>query len=312
MKVKKQRKIIQRYLKGTASPEETEWVDVWYSAFENGNTADLPIPIQMAENSKQLLLDKIQRKNKLRTSPTLLKYAAVLAAAVFIFLATQLPGRLGWGENIVTISTKGKRDTSFQTPDHSTIWLKANSELSYNANSFGKKDRTVTLTKGEAYFEVRRNPSSRFEVIHNHAALHVLGTGFNVYTDQKKGNFNVMVSHGRVEILLAEKRVSYLKKGEAIDLNTTTGKYDTAHFNPKYAAAWRNEEIVLHQASFKELSDVFYSLYRLRLISPHSGAEKYTYTLSIKKNEDFRSTLDIITSIHQNKFKIQQDRITIY
>jgi transmembrane sensor len=309
--LKKQRKIIQKYLAGTASPEEIQWVDAWYNAFENQKT-DNPPSSDMEGKSKQLILDRALRRNELHLPRSLYKYAAVFAAVLLIALVTLRPGKKNSADELVTISTDGKRDTTFSTPDSSTIWLKANSELAYHVNKFGKQDRTVQLRKGEAYFEVKRNPSLPFSVIHNRTAIHVLGTGFNVFTDQKKGKFDVMVSHGLVEVSHDNKRLSYLGKGEAINLNTNTGKFDTAHFNARYAAAWRNEEISLQEVSFKELSDVFYILYRMRLRSAHNASEKYTYTLVINKKDDYLSTLMIITSIHQNKFKVQNDTVLIY
>ena len=309
MTIKQQQKLIQKYLAGKASPEEIKQVDAWYNAFENDNPVSSLVSKELAERSKEEILSKVTRRNQ--PSPSFYKYAAILAAVVFIALLTLKPFEKN--ANLITINTYGKKDTTFSTPDHSIIWLKANSELSYDVNNFGKHGRTVVIHKGEAYFEVKRNPSSPFTVEYNRTAIHVLGTGFNVFTDSKKGSFNVMVSHGLVEVTHCNRRLSYLKKGDAINLNTKTNTFDTTHFNPKYAAAWRNEEISLKEVSFEELSDVFYSLYRIRLQSAHDNASgKYTYTLDIHKNDDYLTAIMIIASIHQNKYKVENDTILIY
>lgn len=312
MTPKEQRKIIQKYLAGKANPDEIKWVDTWYNSFENKEAESLSSSEKIAEQSKHQILNKALRQNKPFLTKSFYKYAAVFAVAAFIGLMMFGPEEHDLPNDLVTINTDGKRDTSFSTPDHSIVWLKANSQLSYHANSFGKRDRAVQLQKGEAYFEVEKDPSSPFTVSHNQTAVHVLGTGFNVFTDQKKGKFNVMVSHGLVAVSHLNKQLSYLKKGEAINLNTNTGQFDTAHFNVKYAAAWRNEEISLNEVSFQELSDVFFSLYQMRLVSAHNASKKYTYTLVVNKKDDYLSTLLVITSIHQNKFKVQNDTILIY
>jgi ferric-dicitrate binding protein FerR (iron transport regulator) len=215
-------------------------------------------------------------------------------------------------EEIVTIHTDGKTDTTFRLPDSSVVWLNKNSEIAYKPHNFLIKQRRVFLKKGEAYFEVKRDTSSKFSVRSNKMSVNVLGTGFNVYNDEKQCRLQVMVSHGLVEVARLNKRLSYLKRGESINVNTRTGKFDKKYFNPAYAAAWRNNEIFLNKVSFQILSQVFFSLYKINLISTDKLSKKYTYTLVINKKDDFQASLSVITSIHQNNFKQDGNTIIIY
>ncbi|MEJ7559290.1 MAG: FecR family protein [Pedobacter sp.] len=310
MNIEQQREVIRKYLSGTANSTEISKVDSWYNSF-NDNIVNHPASEQVAERSRQFILSKTSRGNSISRFNLFYKYtAAITAIALLVFLYTG--PKKHFNESLVFIKASAKADTAITLIDGSKVWLKAKSELSYDSKDYGTISRTINLVKGEAYFEVTRNTQLPFSVVQNSTAIHVLGTGFSVFTDQESGNFDVRVSHGLVEVIHRNKPLSYLKKGEALTLNTNSGKFHTAHFNSRYAALWINEQISLKQVSFEELSDVFFNLYRKRLKSATDNSEKYTYTLDIHKHDTYQSTIAIIASIHQNKFKIQSDTILIY
>lgn len=295
MKIKKQRKIISRYLNGTATTEEVKWVDQWYKAFEGGPVPTLNLPDRAINKFAYL------------------KYAAAIIMVGFISLKV-----FNWynGNNetkYITISTAANRDTTFRLPDSSTVWLNGKSKLSYEPATFNHKNRQVYLSKGEAYFEVKRDTLSPFSVTtSNQISVKVLGTGFNVYSDTLTSKTNVKVSHGLVQVSLGKKKLSLLKKGEALDINTITGKWEKENFDPEYAAAWRSSEHQLENVSFDKLSQLYFSRYKIRLLAGNNTVRNYTYTMSMIKTDTWESTLSIITSIHNNSYRQNGTNITIY
>lgn len=84
--------------------------------------------------------------------------------------------------------------------DGTRVWLNENSEIEYPVE-FAKNERTVTL-KGEAFFEVKRDPSRPFIITSGTIKTTVLGTSFNVnaYND-KKPEVNVRTGKVQVESL---------------------------------------------------------------------------------------------------------------
>lgn len=84
-----------------------------------------------------------------------------------------------------TISTPRGRQFSVQLPDGTLVWLNAASVLRY-PTVFSGTERRVEI-RGEAYFEVAKNPRQPFKVLVNDLAeIEVLGTNFNVnaYADE--------------------------------------------------------------------------------------------------------------------------------
>jgi transmembrane sensor len=310
LKLKQQRKLIRKYLSGTATPNEISAVDNWYNSFQD-SIPENSLNEKVAEKSKQFILQKVSRNGFIGRIKPYCKYAAILALVGFIVLL-KLANIWNAQENLIIVTTIGKPDTALTMKDGSRVWLKANSELTYDQSKYDKKSRSIKLISGEAYFEIKRNTALPFLVIHDQTTIRVLGTGFNVFTDKQNRNLDVRVSHGLVRVSHNDKSLAYLKKGESLKLNTNTAEFKTAHFNSKYAAAWINERISLKEVYFEELSDIYYNLYRVRLKSMSSSSLKYTYTLDIRKNDNYLSTIAVITSIHQNKFKVQNDTILIF
>jgi len=81
-------------------------------------------------------------------------------------------------------------------PDGTIVTLNKHSKIAYRENPFTGK-RQVSM-EGEAFFMVHRNPSQSFEVRIKDVQVHVLGTSFNVKSDEDKTE--VIVETGAVQV----------------------------------------------------------------------------------------------------------------
>lgn len=81
-------------------------------------------------------------------------------------------------------------------PDGSKIYLNRNTSLTYRTN-FGKQTRKVVLS-GEAFFEIESNAAKPFIVDAGKARIKVLGTSFNIITDNVDSAVEVFVKTGQV------------------------------------------------------------------------------------------------------------------
>jgi transmembrane sensor len=87
---------------------------------------------------------------------------------------------------------------SLPLSDGSVVTLAPNSKLSY-PTAFEKDSRRVFLS-GEAFFEVKKNPSKPFLVYANDAVTKVLGTSFRVKAYENDQIVRVEVRTGRVSV----------------------------------------------------------------------------------------------------------------
>ena len=102
------------------------------------------------------------------------------------------------GKKIIVATDTNHKNLEVTLPDGSIIILNRNTELSYRA-SFGKSGRNVSLT-GEAFFKITSDAGNPFTVDAGTALVKVLGTSFNVITNNSASAVEVFVRTGQVMV----------------------------------------------------------------------------------------------------------------
>jgi transmembrane sensor len=101
-------------------------------------------------------------------------------------------------KKIIVATDTNQKNLEVTLPDGSIIILNRNTELSYRAN-FGKPGRNVSLT-GEAFFKITSDVGNPFTVDAGTALVKVLGTSFNVITNNSDSAVEVFVRTGQVMV----------------------------------------------------------------------------------------------------------------
>ena len=114
--------------------------------------------------------------------------SGVVLAAVALF-ALNLPMRSPAYE------TRVAESRAVTLPDGSFIALSGNSRLE---TSFTKSERRVALTRGDAFFEVKKDPTRPFILVAGDTMVRVVGTKFNVHRDSEE--VRVAVVEGVVQV----------------------------------------------------------------------------------------------------------------
>ncbi len=103
----------------------------------------------------------------------------------------------------VVATTDNQKNLQVTLPDGSNIFLNRNTRLSYREN-FGRHGRNVTLS-GEAFFVISRDENNPFVVEAGNASVKVLGTSFNIITNNQDFAVEVFVKTGQVMVSGIEK-----------------------------------------------------------------------------------------------------------
>ncbi|MFZ0473314.1 MAG: FecR domain-containing protein [Bacteroidales bacterium] len=110
---------------------------------------------------------------------------------------------LGWlmfevaaPEKVTVTVAMDEKNIEVLLADGSKVYLNRDSRLIY-PETFGRNNRKVTL-KGEAYFDIAPDASHPFIIDAGNARVKVLGTSFNVITDNKDNEVEVFVTTGTV------------------------------------------------------------------------------------------------------------------
>jgi len=140
-------------------------------------------------------------KDNVRTLHHPIKTSSVwmrVAAALLLVVVSGFIINYFISSNKTTVIETADATQQITLPDGSQVTLNKNSQLSYTTD-FGKETRSVSL-KGEAFFDVARDPQKRFVISANEATVEVLGTSFNVQAYDSEKQLEVVVATGIVKL----------------------------------------------------------------------------------------------------------------
>lgn len=126
-----------------------------------------------------------------------------IAAAALILLglgtaALYFANTGSFSQMITVVTDVNQKNLEVTLPDGSLVILNRNTELTYRS-SYGRSGRKVALT-GEAFFKITPDAENPFRVDAGTAQVKVLGTSFNVITNNVDSAVEVFVRTGQVEL----------------------------------------------------------------------------------------------------------------
>lgn len=198
------------------------------------------------EQSKQLLEEEAITEPPNRSIRKIGYWVAaacvVALLGVSIFWYTQNnTGTDGHNRNEV-VTRKGSK-SHITLPDGTTVWLNADSKLTYEGD-FGRQTREVVLT-GEGYFDVAKDKKRPFIIHTGGMEVKVLGTAFNIRSYADENTIETSLIHGSIEVTLKSDPAQkiYLKPHDKLVVAKAKEPAAT-NTTPKKAAS-SNEELPL-------------------------------------------------------------------
>jgi transmembrane sensor len=223
---------------------------------------------------------------------TLLRIAAL--ALILLSLATGAVylNNSGYLSKKISVMTgNDQKNLQVDLPDGSKVFLNRNSQFSYRDN-FGKSKRDVKLT-GEAYFEISPDATRPFMIDAGKASIKVVGTSFNVITNNRESEVEVFVVTGKV--ILSDKSGSQSIALEPGYIGKMDSKKSEKSFNdnPNYRS-WNTGLLVY---SGQKLEVVFQDLkrvYNMDIVADDPSILENPWSSPIVDNETRETIIRII------------------
>jgi ferric-dicitrate binding protein FerR (iron transport regulator) len=222
--------LLQRYLDGNCTDEETALVEQWYELLDDDHAVVLPE--EEIRDTVQRLWPSIKDKTLplpaimpaeliVKRMPPYIKWmsvAAVVAAlawGAWYFVIHKGAFATEEEKYAVNLNQAFNQQASADTvylPDKSMVILEPHARI-YYPDSFAHSKREVYL-EGNAFFKVTRNPARPFYVYSNNIVTQVLGTSFFVKTNQETNDVEVSVCTGKVAVYENEEQAKKNKRGQ--------------------------------------------------------------------------------------------------
>jgi transmembrane sensor len=163
------------------------------------------IDVDKAWNKLHAKLNENRFQNSTRTTRlgfirnTFPRVAAIALIIICLGSTVVYLNKLGTFSNKITFVTgNDQKNLLVALSDGSRIFLNRNSEFSYRKN-FGLRSRYVKL-KGEAFFQIASDASKPFTIDAGKASVKVVGTSFNIITNNSDSAVEVFVKTGTVQL----------------------------------------------------------------------------------------------------------------
>lgn len=319
-------RLIISYLRGEATPGEQDEFLAWLEADEKNplyfrsikdvydlGRIEADIRNSQVDDQWTKFLDKVlpsRRTNLwLPFGNTMLRYAAVFVfGLVCMQLVSLVVNKKDPLPQITKVETGVGERSKVSLPDGSTVWVNACSSISYDA-SFGEKNRTIRM-KGEAYFEVEKDPSKPFLVHAEQFTFWVTGTSFNVYAFDDEDEVSLALVEGAV----TAKRGAYsekLRPGEVMVYDKVCAKIAHRKLISSSYTAWRYGEMFFDKMTFEELTRRLERNFNVKFKFENSEIKQESFGGSFRKYESLETIMKVISTSTPVKYRIDKDTVYI-
>ena len=286
----------------TSEAEENLLNDFALNEYQNSNWDET----SMGNSSEvsQNIYENIQlRIGKKKSFSPYLKY---MAAASILFLVA-----LGffYKENVTSekqLSFKTS-DTpkSIELSDGSKIYLAANSSFQY-PEKFKGDQRTVSLLKGNAFFEVAKDKKHPFIIHSGEIQTRVVGTSFHIQLS--KLNCKVIVVTGKVNVSGKGQSIDLVPNQEAL---FEAQKLTKQQADRAFLVNWYNEDVTLEQTTLKQVITILQYKYGVSFEYNNKHVLATPLTVFIKKDATLENVLEQINYITNLKFKVYGEIVKV-
>lgn len=252
-------RLLAKYLTGMLSPEEMKQVEEWRElSIDNEEVFSELMKLRVSwkftqyntsehiEKALNGLNAKINSRRRFQILRSVMRYAAV----ILLFVSFSY---VGWGylkpDNCVTIRVEQGEDVKkIVLADGSAVWLKEGSSLRI-PEVFAENNRKLSL-QGEAFFDVAKNAQYPLYVSTNYVNIKVLGTAFNVKTDEKHQNVETVLARGKVALLDKQwNPILDMSPGEKVTYDNNKNEYATEVVDVNVCTAWRLNQFVFENVT---------------------------------------------------------------
>ncbi|MDZ7633782.1 MAG: FecR domain-containing protein [Bacteroidales bacterium] len=177
----------------------------------------------------------IQRRSFIQTFARIAAMVIIAAGMGWLLFEVAAP------EKITVTSAADEKNIEVLLADGSKIYLNRDSRLTY-PKEFGRSSRKVSL-RGEAFFDISPDASKPFIIDAGKASVSVLGTAFNVMTDNGHSEVEVYVSSGKVLLASTDGSKSVTLEPEYVGKLSDTGSSQARNTNANYLS-WHTGMLV--------------------------------------------------------------------
>jgi len=194
-------------------------------------------------------------------------------------------------------------------PDGSSVVLHSGSKLEYPVE-FKEDVREVTLL-GEAYFDIIHNPAKPFVIHTGKVRTTVLGTAFNIKSDEKQ--VIVSVTRGKVKVESGLETLAVLTTDQQIQYNVPKAvRVRHTVDATTIVTDWTKEDMVFDGISFEEIAGLLSKRYGVPVRFKNESLKKCKIRASFSGTETLEQVSTVLSAIRNGSFEQLKDGTILF
>ncbi len=309
--------MLDRYLKGEASPREVEQVETWLNNHENPGSAWAQMNKTSRDKWLASLFSEIKASAGINeatvvTMPrrkVLWRSIAAIAAVLALFFAIYLlwpalQNRLNPAQ-LTVLKVPSNQKKYIILADGSKIWINSLSELKY-PKVFNDKTREVYLS-GEAYFDIRHDASRPFIIHTGKVVTTVLGTAFNIKEDDLQNTVVVTVTRGKVSVANEDEPLGVITPNQQISFNTVNKQHTQKNVDANQVIAWQENDIHFDDITFADAAMQLEQRFKVKISFANEKIKNCRFTGTALKEENLDKILKVICTFNKATYQTKAD-----
>ena len=313
--------LLNKYLKGEASKEESDLLISHYNLFES----EPDILNSLTENQKTEIKDEIlntifdeislrdKKANAIQTGRQKLLLVS-LAAVLIIILSVGITffNRIPIEQkNNISRLSEVKENRLIQLPDGSTVIISPGSKLNYPSSFDGLSNREVYLD-GQAYFDIKHNRQKPFIIHTGKLKTTVLGTAFEINAWAGEPDVRVTVSRGKVKVEdQFNKTIGIITPNEQITYDKLNENVVQKVVNTPEFLEWKEQDLLLSDVTVAEASILLEERFKVKIIITDDWIKSKRFTTTYQKGVAIEKILNSIAEFNDAEYTYDQQKAEV-
>lgn len=314
---------LTQYQNGQLSPAEREIIDKWFDtnllAAENEAYGEDPDGKQRYHDlltplKQAIALEKTKRN---RRSYAWLKIACsiILITAISLFIINKMKDDpISHFASFQTYHTEKGKMTTITLQDGTKIWMNAGTTIRVPSNFNSLKFRKIFLDTGEAFFDVKHDPSRPFSIATDSMVTTVLGTTFNIKAYPESDLYQVAVASGKVRVaqqngdqttVLSEGLIKDQVLTQQLDAGTTSVSKQDATL----ISGWKtSRSIYINDLTLSQIGEELSRHYAIDVIVNATANQTYSIHL---QHQDLKLVLQQLAMATGINYQLTKSQLTL-
>ena len=314
----------KKWLNGNISSEELNLLEQWYNkqpvelASWDSNESENQVKERLFKNIITCIeAEKTPVVSINRNSKFIWRIAVAVVFLISISIGIRFWLQSSPKQQIIAKSQQSSSQSRpaqytryIELPDKSVVILYAGSVLNFPEDFKGSK-REVSL-EGEAYFDIKNDPSKPFIIHTGKVKTTVLGTAFNIKAYSDKNEITVSVTRGKVKVEDEEKLLAILLPNNQIVYNTKSSNLIQNKVDAMAIVSdWTNNNMDFNSISFQSITEELSLRYNVTIEFKNESLKQCPIKAFFNGTESLNEILDVLCTARNATYTIKDNKTVI-